>query len=573
MERLSKQWQYYAWLIVIARLLLPFAPQENLAGTVFQRVEALHANMAQAGQGIPGTSGIRDETGQATVTGGNADGTDEGESAPTPQPAQSTFPLSLCIFLIWSVTALVLFVRKITIYQSFARYIKAGQEPIDDIGVLNRFGILLSEAGVRKNIELSVNPLISSPLIMGFFRPCIVLPDAAFAQTDFCYTIRHELAHYKRRDMLYKWLVQLVTCVHWFNPFVYLMGRETGRACELSCDEAVIRHLDAKGKAAYGDTLLNAMGAGGNYKDSLACVTLNEGKALLKERLASIMKYREKSKRMIALTAFLTVLMCIGSAVTGVYATETASVGEGDYNKQNVSEPAAAENKSAYEKKDKGYWRYFNYYYYNGMLFGVGWRERDDIHQHPTRIYVEINKVEYPVAFMDDSEELGKDKGLHAFIQSCIASAIESGWGQERPANGFWAVSHVYTGQTPDGLFEYVIQGEDMLAVGLLMPYVKQETVEKYIRLSFEKGDTNLMMILLSEASGIFKINIDDYAKRAVEDGDMGMYIILEPYISPEESAGLKEKAKGHFFPLPEAARLPDLPPLPPLPPLPADGR
>lgn len=33
--RLSKRWQYYIWLVVVARLLLPFAPEMNLMGAVF----------------------------------------------------------------------------------------------------------------------------------------------------------------------------------------------------------------------------------------------------------------------------------------------------------------------------------------------------------------------------------------------------------------------------------------------------------------------------------------------------------------------------------------------------------
>lgn len=28
------------------------------------------------------------------------------------------------------------------------------------------------------------------------------------------YTILHELMHFKRRDVFYKWLVQLTVCVH-----------------------------------------------------------------------------------------------------------------------------------------------------------------------------------------------------------------------------------------------------------------------------------------------------------------------------------------------------------------------
>lgn len=38
-SRLSKQWQYYIWLVVVVRLLLPFAPEINLMGAVFQSIE------------------------------------------------------------------------------------------------------------------------------------------------------------------------------------------------------------------------------------------------------------------------------------------------------------------------------------------------------------------------------------------------------------------------------------------------------------------------------------------------------------------------------------------------------
>lgn len=32
---MSRQWQYYLWLVVIARLLLPFAPQDSFVGMFF----------------------------------------------------------------------------------------------------------------------------------------------------------------------------------------------------------------------------------------------------------------------------------------------------------------------------------------------------------------------------------------------------------------------------------------------------------------------------------------------------------------------------------------------------------
>lgn len=75
---------------------------------------------------------------------------------------------------------------------------------------------------------------------------------------------------------------------------IYLMSREIGRACELSCNEAVIRKLDTKGLRAYGDTLLKAIGFEGNYRNSLVSPTLNESEGLLKERLDAIMDFKKK---------------------------------------------------------------------------------------------------------------------------------------------------------------------------------------------------------------------------------------------------------------------------------------
>ena len=92
-------------------------------------------------------------------------------------------------------------------------------------------------------VGLCINPLISSPMLIGFIHPCIVLPDADISDTDFQYTVQHEMIHYRRKDMFYKWLVQAVVCLHWFNPLVYLMSREIDKACEFSCDEALIAGL------------------------------------------------------------------------------------------------------------------------------------------------------------------------------------------------------------------------------------------------------------------------------------------------------------------------------------------
>lgn len=141
---------------------------------------------------------------------------------------------------VWFCVALSLLIRKVTAYQSFVNYIKAGREEVSNIRLLDQLAKIGEQAGIKRPVELYENHLVSTPMLIGFFKPCIILPAADMPESDFLYTIRHELVHYKRRDAFYKWLAQAAVCIHWFNPLVWLMVRDLSRACELACDEAVI---------------------------------------------------------------------------------------------------------------------------------------------------------------------------------------------------------------------------------------------------------------------------------------------------------------------------------------------
>lgn len=314
-KRMSKSWQYYIWLIIVARLLLPFAPENNLVGFFLKTYDSVaaqpEANMTSGADTIPG--GFKDDFPDVNRT------EDQGNSLM--QIIKDGFGvLEENGVIIWLIVALILLVRKITIYQSFIKYIKAGRSPVDDINLLELLGKVAGQEKINVVVHLYTNSLISSLLLIGFFHPCIVLPGTDCQDLDLQYTIKHELQHYKRKDMFYKWLIQITVCLHWFNPFVYLMAHEVNRLCELSCDESVIRHLDEKARRDYGNTLLNTIRTGGNYKDSLASVTLNESKELLKERLDATMNFKTQSRTIKAVSFILTFFICLCGVFTGAYA-------------------------------------------------------------------------------------------------------------------------------------------------------------------------------------------------------------------------------------------------------------
>ncbi len=340
-HKLSKSWHYYIWLIVIARLLLPLSLNVSLLGPVYMNMDRVVYSILPKQSPLEGswensqTDGS-DYTNESIFTSGQAesDGDSISESYNTAssenqaetlfEKAKEVFPSVLSyLWLIWLVVALTLLIRKITIYQSFVRYIKASRTEVSDIERLELFGEIIEELKIKQTVGLYFNGLISSPLLIGFFRPSIILPEMNQSQADFRNTMLHELTHFKRRDMFYKWLVQLTICVHWFNPLVHFMGREINRLCELSCDEAAVKRFHSDELKSYGDTLLNAL-AVSNYREPIASLYLNEGRAFIKERLDGIMNFAHKSLYSKTTAILLTVVMVCGFSMTGVYGAKGA---------------------------------------------------------------------------------------------------------------------------------------------------------------------------------------------------------------------------------------------------------
>ena len=170
-DKISRQWQYYIWLVVIFRLLLPFGPEVSLLGRTYQAVE----------QAVPRTSSFPGQQWDPDAQGGNLTSAAGTDSEKADSPAQDLPPaapfqdmgalLAEYIWLIWLAAALGMLIRKVTMYQSFVRYIHAGLDPVSDIEILDRLSCAAERAGVKKPVELCVNPLISSPLLLGFYGP------------------------------------------------------------------------------------------------------------------------------------------------------------------------------------------------------------------------------------------------------------------------------------------------------------------------------------------------------------------------------------------------------------------
>ncbi len=332
-NKFSKRWQYYIWIIVVMRFLIPFTSDTMNIRILFEMFHTtVITNESPVSPNVPVTINTNNnEPKQLQLP------SDENEMVNI--TTQKPLSIYVYLFFAWSALALVLFVRKITIYQGFIQYIKAGNTEVSDIKNLNLLSDCEEKLNIKARVELYHNTLIASPIMIGFFRPSIILPVGELKDKELFYIFMHELHHYKQRDMFYKWLVQIVICIHWFNPFVYLLEKEVNKVCELSCDEAVISGLDDKAKREYGDTLIYFLKSNNPYKNSLASVTLTEEVEQLKERLGVIMYFKRKSKIIRFLTGILTLCIIFWAAFVGVYPVAAANhLDPADINKFPISE-------------------------------------------------------------------------------------------------------------------------------------------------------------------------------------------------------------------------------------------
>lgn len=232
----------------------------------------------------------------------------------------SSFDLMIMLFMIWAIVAIGIIIKQVTTYRAYIKYIKASSTAVDDPDLLNVLGKASKEMAINTTIELYCSSLIASPLIIGFFKPAIILPVLPPDEKMFSYIFKHELIHFKRRDTFYIWLTQIFLAIYWFNPLFYFVHKMIIKDRELSCDEAVVAHISDSEKKKYCETLLKVSSTNNTYQEKNITTALLENKSLLKERLISIrdisarMKF-QKSIKMILSIALISLSLFLGTYI------------------------------------------------------------------------------------------------------------------------------------------------------------------------------------------------------------------------------------------------------------------
>lgn len=343
-RRFTAKWRYWAWLLIAVRLLLPVGitlpqpvvtlpqPQGEFTYPV-SREKPAPTEPAPVGDPIQVVPGAAEndpyqqiKTGTTAPTGPSTETPKPAEPAITPTPAGTrSIPVMEAVGWCWAAGTALFLLWQLGSYLALRAKLSRSRRPLTDEAILAVLERESAAAGLRKPLPV-YTAAVGSPMIVGAIKPTLLLPELELSTEQLSLVFRHELIHYRRRDIWYKLLLMLANAIHWFNPMVWLMVYAADRDLELSCDEAVVAGRDEAYREEYGRCLLAVVRAGMSRR-TLFTTNFYSGKKTLKNRLATILDTTKKRRGTLALAALL-----LAAAVAGSLVACTPDGGKNRYN-------------------------------------------------------------------------------------------------------------------------------------------------------------------------------------------------------------------------------------------------
>lgn len=334
-HRLPIKWQYGLWLLLIVRLLLPWAPESSLS--LFNLFPFIHQDSWQAPVKLadpePALPGEPEGYLPSTVTSG-PHASESLINAEIDMPPPSTYgKVSLwrdtAIFIVWSVGVLIFGLRLVKVHIAFSRGLKETPPIPAEFHLVDLLDRCRQEIGVNRSIPLLVSPAMAGPGLYGLVRPRILLPAQCaetFSSKELRYIFLHELVHMKRKDIAVNVIMTLLLIVQWFNPVLWYAYRKLREDQELSCDAATISHIGSDEAKEYGYTIVKLLeGSASRPSRLLATANFSPGHGELKRRMMMIAKFKRQSFKW-SVTGLVMILPLVAVSLTNAKAADVNPV-------------------------------------------------------------------------------------------------------------------------------------------------------------------------------------------------------------------------------------------------------
>jgi len=299
----SAKWRYLVWLIIAVRLLIPFSP--SIAGEAPVTIPSVSQNV-QIPSPLPANTNLSEQTNIIPT-----------QPTPVVTPNSSavrTITLADLLPVIWLIGAILFMTYYFAGYIVFRKSAMRFSENVEDEQTLATFSQMKQEMGKKGNIELIRSKKVQSPMITGFVKPIFLLPYVEDSEADLELIMKHELIHYKHKDIWNKLVMVVANAVHWFNPLVYVMRYRSNADIEMACDSELVEGTGTEFRKQYSETILSAIHKG-RERETVFSTYFYGGVKTMKERLGNIFDGGGKRGGIVALCLVVVAVIVIGALV------------------------------------------------------------------------------------------------------------------------------------------------------------------------------------------------------------------------------------------------------------------
>ena len=157
-----------------------------------------------------------------------------------------TLDVAGLVAIAWSVGVLLMSARFIIQWRTTVR-LRTGADVAIDSSWQTLFDQLKEQLGLSAGIRLLGSGIAETPMVLGWIRPVVLVPAAAFTTLtteELKLVLLHELNHIRRMDHLINLLQSTAECLLFFHPVTWWLSNQIRDERELCCDDLTIQTMN-----------------------------------------------------------------------------------------------------------------------------------------------------------------------------------------------------------------------------------------------------------------------------------------------------------------------------------------
>lgn len=338
-KTLSPKWNYYIWILLLIRLMVPYTPEssfsiyslfyaaaekvnipvDEMINNPLQEITSNESNTDNI-TGTPRVPAVHmGDTGKVPLPSGHNGTLKDGLQEIVHNGKLTVTSVISVLAAGWLILTVLFALYTVMINLVFAIKVKRYYTRLQDERINGILRKCMDTMKIRQQIILLTTKKLRTPSLYVMVRPKILVSKAYMDQlsdAEIEYIFLHELSHFKGKDILVNWILALLQIVYFFNPLIWYAFGRIHEDCEISCDAEALRYIREEEYQSYGHTIIKLIRLFSESNFIPATAGIGKNKSSYKRRILMISKFK-KTKWTSTVLAVLLILIVAAAGLTG----------------------------------------------------------------------------------------------------------------------------------------------------------------------------------------------------------------------------------------------------------------